>query len=275
MAENVAAIGNSRLMQGAVSVTVIDCYTLESKQCMVTGDDFFGPATKVLKWKKRADEAFNEKGVKLTDKQLSELAHKQKVWVKSTQDSRSKKSQDTIRLVVVGPPQVGKSAVTFRYLNDNFIVDHDPTVEDTWSHTKKIDNVSVRVDILDTAGLEDYQGDMANWVIDKDGLIFVYDITNKNSWNRLEGMRRGIYEDLTEEEIPEIIILGNKCDLQDERAVDKETVSKTCKEWRCLFEETSAKDDLRITEAFVALIRQHLKKVYPPKEKGGWDCTIL
>ena len=63
---------------------------------------------------------------------------------------------------------MGKSAVTFRYLNDNFIVDYDPTVEDTWSHTKTIDGVSVKVDILDTAGLIDYSTDLGNYIIDKD-----------------------------------------------------------------------------------------------------------
>merc|ERR1712083_866705 len=63
---------------------------------------------------------------------------------------------------------VGKSAVTYRYVNDNFINEHDPTVEDSWKHDKLVDGVSVQLDILDTAGIEEYEEQMYNWVSDKD-----------------------------------------------------------------------------------------------------------
>merc|ERR1719350_1342612 len=240
-------------------------------------DNFYETVGKSVKSIKKIDTAYDETGKVLSKQEILKLKNGSKVWVKSSDDPRSQKLvQSHVRLVVIGPPEVGKSAVTFRYLNDNFIVDHDPTVEDTWSHTKSIDGVSVKVDILDTAGLTDFVPDLGNWIVDKDGIVFVYDITNKLSFQRLKKQREGIYEDFSPDDIASIIILGNKKDLEEKRDVSRDEAAMQCKEWGTLFEETSAKTDERITESFVALIRQHLKEQYGPvpKPRRGF-CNIL
>lgn len=262
----------------AVSLWVHDGYTLEKIKISCVLENFYETVSKTLKTIKKIDTAFDEQGMRLSKEKIQKLKSGSKVWVKSSEDLRTTGLvQSHVRLVVMGPPEVGKSAVTFRYLNDNFIVDHDPTVEDTWSHTKSIDGVSVKVDILDTAGLIDYTTDLGNWIVDKDGIVFVYDITNKLSFQRLKKQREGVYEDFQPADIPSIIVIGNKKDLASEkRDVQRDDVSMQCKEWGVLFEETSAKTDERITESFVALIRQHLKNQYGPipKQKTKW-CTIL
>jgi len=262
----------------AVSIWVHDGYTMEKMKVSCVLDNFYDSVGKALKTIKKPDQVYNQKGMLLTKEKISKLKSGSEVWVKSSEDPRSKSTSSHVRLVVLGPPEVGKSAVTFRYLNDNFIVDYDPTVEDTWSHTKTIDGVSVKVDILDTAGLIDYSTDLGNYIIDKDGIVFVYDITNKLSFELLEKQREGVYADFNEDEIPSIIVIGNKKDLAEKREIERETVANKCQEWGTLFEETSAKTDEKISESFVALIRQHLKKHYgpkPKKKKGGFPCTIL
>jgi len=262
----------------AVSLWVHDGYTMEKMKVSCVLDNFYDSVGRALKTIKKPDQVYNEKGIQIQKEQILKLKSGSKVWVKSSEDPRSVRSSSShIRLVVLGPPEVGKSAVTFRYLNDNFIVDYDPTVEDTWSHTKTIDGVSVKVDILDTAGLIDYSTDLGNYIIDKDGIVFVYDITNKLSFELLEKQREGVYADFNEDEIPSIIIIGNKKDLAEKREIDRETVASKCQEWGTLFEETSAKTDEKISESFVALIRQHLKSHYGPMPKKNKRplCTIL
>jgi len=263
-----------------VSLWVHDGYTMEKIKVACALDNFYETVGKSVKSIKKIDTAYDETGKVLSKQEILKLKNGSKVWVKSSDDIRTTRLvQSHVRLVVMGPPEVGKSAVTFRYLNDNFIVDHDPTVEDTWSHTKTIDGVSVKVDILDTAGLTDYNTDLGNWIVDKDGIVFVYDITNKLSFQRLKKQREGVYEDFEPGDIPEIIVCGNKLDLAtDKRQVSREDASTQCKEWGVLFEETSAKTDARITESFVALIRQHLRKQYGPavrEKRPFFKCTIL
>merc|ERR1712062_157879 len=165
-------------------------------------------------------------------------------------------TSSNVHLVVMGPSCVGKSAITFRFLNNDFITDWDVTVEDTWSHVKKIDGVSVRVDILDTAGMCDYITDLSQFVADKNGVILVYDITNRNSFESVKKQYTQMVEDFPDG-FPSTIILGNKKDLvskTNEAIVKTEEAEEKCREWGVLFEETSAKTDERISESFVSII---------------------
>merc|ERR1719499_160663 len=217
----------------------------------------------------------------MTIQDISRLQNGAKVYVKSSSDPRTTRLEHCrVRLVVIGGTAVGKSAITFRYLNDNFIPDHEPTIEDTWSNARSIDGVTVKVDILDTAGLGDFNNDVGNWVVEKDGVILVYDITNPKSFRTLTGEHAQIVEDFTDN-CPPIIVLGNKKDLVPKTKnviVKREDAEEWCRNSGVLFEETSAKTDERISESFVSIIRQHLKAQYP-KVKGKSDhskfCTIL
>ncbi len=56
----------------------------------------------------------------------------------------------------MGPGGVGKSALTIRLISNYFTEDYDPTIEDSYRKTCKVDGVSVVLDILDTAGQEEF-----------------------------------------------------------------------------------------------------------------------
>jgi Ras-related protein M-Ras len=60
------------------------------------------------------------------------------------------------KLVVVGDPEVGKSALCFQYFERKFITEYDPTIEDSYMHHINIDGKWCLVEVLDTAGKEEF-----------------------------------------------------------------------------------------------------------------------
>eukprot|EP00003_Mantamonas_plastica_P019997 TRINITY_DN3238_c2_g1_i2.p2 TRINITY_DN3238_c2_g1~~TRINITY_DN3238_c2_g1_i2.p2 ORF type:complete len:143 (+),score=30.01 TRINITY_DN3238_c2_g1_i2:33-431(+) len=61
------------------------------------------------------------------------------------------------RVVVVGGGGVGKSAMTIQYVNQKFVAEYDPTIEDSYRKQTTVDGQDAVLDILDTAGQEEYK----------------------------------------------------------------------------------------------------------------------
>jgi len=263
---------------GRVTINVYDVFTLRHELIQVSTDsnDFFGIVGREMGIK-HADVAFGPRGNTLTESEIMNLVDGDSVWIRSlSDDTRTTDAKNKIKLVVMGPGMVGKSAVTFRFHNDNFIPDHDATIEDFWSKEKIIDGQTIHLEILDTAGLEEYNNlDFSNWVNGKDGILLVYAINSKTTWTDI---RDHHYPNCKEElgDLPPTIVLGNKADLADDRKVNTRAVEKKCEEWGVMFNESSAKTDHMVVESFVQLIRQILieKNLYHAQKKKGF-CTIL
>jgi len=80
------------------------------------------------------------------------------------------------KLVVLGGGGVGKSALTIRLVTDNFLDEYDPTIEDSYRKNVTIDNDPAMLDILDTAGQEEFSSMQDQWMRDGQGFILVYNI---------------------------------------------------------------------------------------------------
>ena len=86
----------------------------------------------------------------------------------------------------MGEGGVGKSAVTLRYITNNFIEYYDPTIEDQYRTKILVDNKLSNINIVDTAGQEEYTSIRNNWIRDGDGFILVYSITDRNSFEEIK-----------------------------------------------------------------------------------------
>jgi len=158
-------------------------------------------------------------------------------------------------LVVVGGGGVGKSAITLSFMRGQFVEEYDPTIEDSYSKQCVIDGVECTLDITDTAGQEEYRGLWGDkFMRNGDGFLCVYSITSKSSFEELEVFRDQILRAKDVESCP-IIILGNKCDLQEYREVSDAEGREFAKKSNALFMETSAKERINIEEAFYAISR--------------------
>jgi GTPase KRas len=143
-----------------------------------------------------------------------------------------------MKIAVLGKGMVGKSSLTYKYINYNTPKDHDPTIEDKYSTSTTIDGVTCVVDILDTAGQDDYQSLMNYWVNYGEGFVLVYAINDRESFNGLDEKRDKILK-MKKDEISPIVLVGNKSDLVNQRVVTYEEGKNLAAKWGCSFFESS------------------------------------
>ncbi|GFS31787.1 ras-related protein R-Ras2 [Trichonephila inaurata madagascariensis] len=86
----------------------------------------------------------------------------------------------TYKLVVVGGGGVGKSALTIRFIQSYFVVDYDPTIEDSYTKQCVIDGQVARLDILDTAGQEEFSAMREQYMRSGEGFLLVFSVTDSN-----------------------------------------------------------------------------------------------
>lgn len=173
--------------------------------------------------------------------------------------------QETVemKLAVLGNTLVGKSALTFRLINNKFPTEHDTTIEDQYSITQKIEDTICKIQILDTAGQDDYQTMLDMWISGSDGFILVYSITDSDSFESTKDRVTRILKNKGYTDT--IVVAGNKCDLENERKVDMAIAQKYCKEQNLEFMECSALTQVNSTEIFLSAAKLLLKKKFPEK----------
>ena len=170
----------------------------------------------------------------------------------------------SIKIGMFGGGGVGKTCITLRFLKDEFTEGYIPTIEDFFSKTIEVDNQTVSLTIIDTAGQDDFAEMRPRYYSDVQAFVFVIDISNKQSVDEL----RDIFEDAKENATGDVIgvIAANKADLRDEGGNDlipKEDFKKYESEFGCKVFETSAKTNLNITELFKYVIHSYLEKDKP------------
>jgi len=143
-----------------------------------------------------------------------------------------------------------------------------------------MDDETSFLDILDTAGQEEYAALRDVYMRQGQGFLFVYNITERKSLDELTNFRDQILRVKDKDYIP-IVVVGNKCDLESERQVSKAEGQNMAGQWKAPFFEASAKQNLNVEAAFRELVRQvrkdmaeaqaKIQKVKPQKKK----CNIL
>ncbi|RLN48101.1 hypothetical protein BBJ28_00014753, partial [Nothophytophthora sp. Chile5] len=91
--------------------------------------------------------------------------------------------------VVLGSGGVGKSALTIRLVTDNFLEDYDPTIEDSYRKQTTIDNSPALLDILDTAGQEEYTSMQDQWMREGKGFLLVYSVSSRSSFDDISAFK--------------------------------------------------------------------------------------
>ena len=133
---------------------------------------------------------------------------------------------------------VGKTSLTYNYINYTSPKEYDPTIEDKYSTVVNVDGIICEIEILDVAGEEDYQSLMANWISFGEAFMLVYAINNRESFESLIEKREKILKMKKDEYCP-IILIGNKSDLESQRLVTEKEGSELANSWGCKFIETS------------------------------------
>jgi len=183
------------------------------------------------------------------------------------------------KLVVVGGGGVGKSALTIQLIQNHFVDEYDPTIEDSYRKQVTIDEETCLLDILDTAGQEEYSAMRDQYMRSGQGFLCVYSITNKGSFEEIAAFREQILRVKDAEKVP-MVIVGNKSDLESERQVTQADGKDLASGYGCPWMETSAKGRIRCEDCFYELVREIRKSAGPEttkkkKVKAGPKCAIL
>lgn len=148
------------------------------------------------------------------------------------------KKTHQLRISVLGKGNVGKSSLTYKFINYNTPKEHDPTIEDKYKTVVEINGTHCEIDILDTAGQDDYQNLLDSWINFAQGFLLVFAINDKESIARLEKLRERILK-IKKGSVP-IVIVGNKCDLEDERVIAENDGKELARAWGATYIESSA-----------------------------------
>eukprot|EP01121_Diplochlamys_sp_Union-15-3_P010266 TRINITY_DN2874_c0_g1_i1.p1 TRINITY_DN2874_c0_g1~~TRINITY_DN2874_c0_g1_i1.p1 ORF type:complete len:197 (+),score=36.65 TRINITY_DN2874_c0_g1_i1:101-691(+) len=163
------------------------------------------------------------------------------------------------KIVVVGAGGVGKSALTIQFVKQHFVDEYDPTIEDSYRKQVMIDDEIAIMDVLDTAGQEEYSALREQYLREGEGFLLVYSIISKDT-----------FEELSEQIVPQIcrvrdsedigkvpiVVIGNKSDLVDKRQVNIAEGQDWARGIGADFFETSARTRTNVDEVFFQLVRR-------------------
>jgi len=180
------------------------------------------------------------------------------------------------KLVVLGSGGVGKSALTVQFVQSIFVEKYDPTIEDSYRKQVEVDGQQCMLEILDTAGTEQFTAMRDLYMKNGQGFILVYSITSQSTFNDLQDLREQILRVKDTDKVP-MVLTGNKCDLEDDRVVTKEAGHALANQWGGItFLETSARKKINVDEVFFDLVRQinrQMPAASEKKKKGG--CVLI
>jgi Ras-related protein Rab-8A len=157
-----------------------------------------------------------------------------------------------IKLLMIGDSGVGKTCLLLRYANDSF----SPTFITTIGIDFKIKNIEIdgkriKLQIWDTAGQERFRTITTSYFRGAQGILLVYDVTDRRSF---ESIRNWVSQIQQHADVHvNKILVGNKCDMLDEKVVSTEEGQKLAKEFGIDFWEASAKNDINVEQSFISI----------------------
>jgi len=191
---------------------------------------------------------------------------------------------DTAKIVIIGDPGVGKTNILTRYVEDKFSTSSASISTDFLTKSVTQNGTTIKLQIYDTAGQERFRTITTSLYHGAAAVIIVFDVTNKETFERVEKW----YQELPwvkkgqmNATVP-ILLVGNKIDLK--RVIETNTAREWAERQKVKYLETSAKDNVGITELFEKILVPDLIAKSTPhptntelpkaiKKKGG--CIII
>lgn len=180
-----------------------------------------------------------------------------------------KPTATNIKLLTIGDSAVGKTCLISQFARDSFNPNFITTIGIDYKIKEvDIDGARFKLLIWDTAGQERFRTITTSYFRGCQGILLVYDITNKKSYDNVRNWMDQINTVNDGQHVNKILV-GNKCDMTDMRAVSKEEGTDLAGEYGIPFMETSAKDNINVKEAFLKITRDVVKTLDPPESASG------
>ena len=181
-----------------------------------------------------------------------------------------------------GASGVGKTSITLQFVRNEFSESYIPTIEDTFEKNVEVNGKTYDLELVDTAGQEDFKDMRARSVNDCDGFIIVYATDDENSLNYITEMYNEIVSIRGEKYSNRIVIAGNKCDLPQPFAVTLDKAQQMSLEhWgNKQVLETSAKTGENIDELYKTILKiiiseDAASKAQPSEKSNDGGCCNI
>jgi len=263
------------------------CKTLELNRGELTVDGLIKIGSKELSMKD-AKYLYADSGDQITS--INSLSNGDDIFL--SDGNILDTAHEVFHVCMLGAGAVGKSALTLQFIQGQFVPDYDPTIEDAYRKHIQIDGNSLLLDVLDTAGQEDFIALRTSWMRNKDGFVLAFSIIERKSFEDLQSFYDQLCE-VYEDDIPPFVIVGNKADLDTpeahqqhkgtyKRQVSYEEGQALARKWKAVrYVETSAKTGYHVQDMFGGLVREIIGLQYQlqddGKDKPKWyeKCVIL
>ena len=184
------------------------------------------------------------------------------------------KTDLVLKIIILGSSEVGKTCILNRYFNNEFKENSLSTIGiDFQTKFFKFEDKKIKVNYTDTAGQEKFRAISINYLKSTNGVILVFDITNKESFELLETWMNELKEN-NKIDISKILI-GNKLDLAEKREVQKEEAENFAKQIGCQYFEGSAKSGENINDALDEIARITFLYMKDNQEEERRDSIVL
>ncbi|XP_057673441.1 RAB3D, member RAS oncogene family, b isoform X1 [Corythoichthys intestinalis] len=189
----------------------------------------------------------------------------------SQKDAADQNFDYMFKLLIIGNSSVGKTSFLFRYADDSFTsafvstVGIDFKVKTVFRNDKRI-----KLQIWDTAGQERYRTITTAYYRGAMGFLLMYDITNQESFNAVQDWATQIKTYSWDN--AQVILIGNKCDLEDDRLIPTEDGQRLGEDLGFQFFEASAKDNINVKQVFERLVDVICDKM---NESVEGDATLV
>ena len=173
--------------------------------------------------------------------------------------SEESSNEELIVIMTLGYCSVGKSSFILRFTENKYENAYLTTVGiDSKFRLLNIQDIQYKVLFYDTAGQERFHSIAPNIIKKANGIIIMYDITNKQSFDSIPEILKAI-ENEKGENFP-LILIGNKIDLDNERIIKKEEGEELAEKYGMEFIEVSNKEGINIEKAGLSIINKILEK---------------
>ncbi|XP_022622225.1 GTP-binding protein Rheb-like isoform X2 [Seriola dumerili] len=161
------------------------------------------------------------------------------------------------KIAVLGYRSVGKSSLTIQFVEGQFVDSYDPTIENTFTKTMTVNGQEYNLQLVDTAGQDEYSIFPQSYTIDVDGYILIYSVTSYKSFEVV----RVIHEKLLD-------MVGNV------QVISFEEGKALAESWNAAFLESSAKENQTAVEVFRRMILE-VEKMEAGQPQSRTPCSMM
>ncbi|XP_037983203.1 GTP-binding protein Rheb isoform X2 [Motacilla alba alba] len=177
------------------------------------------------------------------------------IWFTQSAASATRESlRFTRKTERFGSQLIRKSSLTIQFVEGQFVDSYDPTIENTFTKLITVNGQEYHLQLVDTAGQDEYSIFPQTYSIDINGYILVYSVTS---------IKR----------IP-IMLVGNKKDLHMERVISYEEGKALAESWNAAFLESSAKENQTAVDVFKRIILE-AEKIDGAASQGKSSCSVM